>query len=985
MQPPKYLCPCQQPPVLICAQHLGTHFESEGDHSFVRQALSHSQSHILLRMRSCLESASQSAVGKVYRQVDDTVQALLEQIQQHRVIALERIQNINTECIRMRKELKTLLTSGWGTVEQALVFDANPVAWLLENIQNAELKTRLESKMRNKLARKKIVVQANPVSVLSNAKNKVKKLKATMMKVASIHNSVKTEPKTSEDDSICQPCPQIKQELQFQSINSSATDCATICKTAQDQQWKQWAATLAFSALTVSYSLQKAAVTEWLECEIIDQLNSTPLANRYSDAINDLVASFTAKMSATEHKAFKRVLKGIIMQTQTRNDITQASANAMNLLIEMKHCFASQNLRSVQLEGTNLSGTNLTKTNLKGANLQNARLRESNLMGVRLQRANLRGADFGQIPPEKKILPTGAVSFSPDGEVRVSYVSGDTVTVWNTKTDERVNTVCTDAVFDFLVCVSPDASLIASREARILSKDEVKLWDTRTGQQTHTLMHQARAMCFSFDGSLIATSCHKCYVILWDTALGTRIRSISTSCSRLNVLCFSPEPPYIATRSDYKSIEIWGISVRSRSYELEGHSDFVTDACCSPDGTMIASSSMDKTVCLWKAATGQKLRVLNGHSSSVWTVRFSPDGRFIASASTDCTIVLWMAETGENTCTFRNNSFSVASPSLLSDTLLTVSEHRAATYDDLNLLMTTHAPVKKFRSDKVNAVCFSSDSSLIASGVDGETVIVWDAQRGQKVQVLKSHLGAVTGVCFSPDGTLLAGAATQIMVWRADQLIYTLGPYSKTTRPVCFSPNSALLASSDDNEDVLVWKIATGECLHVLKTDSMRIRAMYFSSDDLLCTTSVWDVAITVWNVETGHTVQDQRIGWRFSFDSCFSHDGALAASPDNRSGMAIWHTVNDGAVQVFKDFSHGVTALSFSPDSTVLAVAYDKMIIVLWDIVTGHLLRVFRYSSRVARALCISPDGRLIVSGYDDGTISVWKMPLRKTKHFAN
>ncbi|KAH6869895.1 hypothetical protein B0T10DRAFT_377366, partial [Thelonectria olida] len=79
----------------------------------------------------------------------------------------------------------------------------------------------------------------------------------------------------------------------------------------------------------------------------------------------------------------------------------------------------------------------------------------------------------------------------------------------------------------------------------------------------------------------------------------------------VNSVCFSPDGTLVASSSEDKTVRIWRSDDGACVQELKGHTSSVWSVAFSPDGTLVASGSGDKTVRLWRSDDGacvQKIR-----------------------------------------------------------------------------------------------------------------------------------------------------------------------------------------------------------------------------------------------------------------------------------------------------------------------------------------------------------------------------------------
>jgi WD40 repeat protein len=269
--------------------------------------------------------------------------------------------------------------------------------------------------------------------------------------------------------------------------------------------------------------------------------------------------------------------------------------------------------------------------------------------------ATLADVASGEHPSVDRWGWIGGVAMTPaaDRVVVVASEESDTagsVSIWDTSTGKRLNTLLRDAYLKGAVDVSSDGRLVAVAVCN-RPGPTAYVWDVETGETVFVSPKGDCGQAIDLDpsGRLLAVqSLEKGRNIeVWDIATGDEVLVAEHPPAWLGAVSFSPDGSKLLTGGSDGTIRIWDVATGDLVRVFTGHTGAVEDAGWSSDGSVVISGSHDRTARIWNASTGETLLILEGHETWPFTA-LVPEQKLVVTA-TPGLVRVWTLDVDELT------------------------------------------------------------------------------------------------------------------------------------------------------------------------------------------------------------------------------------------------------------------------------------------------------------------------------------------------
>jgi WD40 repeat protein len=281
------------------------------------------------------------------------------------------------------------------------------------------------------------------------------------------------------------------------------------------------------------------------------------------------------------------------------------------------------------------------------------------------------------------------------------------------------------------------------------------------------------------------------------------------------------------------------------------------------------------------------------------------------------------------------------------------------------------------QSGTVYSLAWSPDAKALASGDDDNTVKIWDASSGKLMRTLPRNSYTVYCVAWSPNGKILAsGGDSTVKLWdmSRDEPPQTLSGHSRIVSSLAWSPDGKTLASASWDKTVKLWELPSGRLLRTFSGHSESVHSVAWSPDGktLASAGSVTPGEVLLWDASSGqlrqtlsgHSSEVKSVAWNPS--------GTILASAGNDKTVKLWAGTSGQLLRTLAG-SDPVNAVAWAPDGKNLATGSNGEEVTIWDPSGGQPRRVFSGHFGDANSVAWSPDGLTLAGGSDDGTVLLW------------
>ncbi len=279
----------------------------------------------------------------------------------------------------------------------------------------------------------------------------------------------------------------------------------------------------------------------------------------------------------------------------------------------------------------------------------------------------------------------------------------------------------------------------------------------------------------------------------------------------------------------------------------------VSAAAYTEDGRWLVAATADNKIHIYWTRGGGHVRTIPLTGGAVTAMALY--GRRAVTGHDDGHVALWNLDTSERIALFQHNHASIWSLAFAGgpDRVLAASHDWKIALWDKNRSQDLPVHIFETHENAAQAVAFSKDRNLFASGSADKTVILWKMDTLDRKRTYRKLSDFVTALEFTPNGSNLAAATLdgKIRIWRTGKrrIRRMLKGHRDAVTDLEYTRDGRFLVSASKDGTIRFWNIKTGRTVRTLASHGGTVNSLSLSPDGTRLVSAGDDGLVRIWSV----------------------------------------------------------------------------------------------------------------------------------------
>jgi WD40 repeat protein len=566
-----------------------------------------------------------------------------------------------------------------------------------------------------------------------------------------------------------------------------------------------------------------------------------------------------------------------------------------------------------------------------------------------------------------------SLAFSADSAILASGGVDRSICLWETQSGKPLRKLVDLRSRIYKVALSPDGRVLAAGGH---DPGSVQLFDAHSGKLLHNPMDKGAdvwSLAFTGDSKTLLFG-KRNSVVLWGIEEAKEKRALPCEGDVIS-LAVGSNSTRLAVGTDSGRLTMWDLENFKELFSVQV-GGIVRAVDIARTGKWVVSATSSGEVSIWDSQSGKEVRRLEARKGAAFDIAGSCDGKFVVLAS-QAGLRVWDAETGEVKW----------EPDLYDEPVWAVScspagsQIAAGTSSGLIRILDLAKQEEVLSPVLVGKLSVDPQGERIASAVR-DRVHLWSLANGTLLKEYRLPREGAVALCWQRSGNVLTLVSKRdratIVMPDSETRTISLKGVRQVVFPAQFSYSGTLLAGAQDQK-VSIWRVETGERLHIIEGREGYVSHIHFSPDGSRFIVHRLSGLLELVDVASGQIVWEKKDQVDVSWSS-FSADSKLIAVGGTGQSVVVLK-ISDGSEHMRlhvdrKEYSAG----TYSKDGRALLCGTPSGEIDRWNMEEKKKVLVYRGEGAI-ESIQFTEDGSRFISVGRDGSGLVWRFESANKK----